>query len=317
MHKIIVLGDYFLDQYISGPCNRISPERPVPIIEYQNKSTNLGGAGNVVANLKNIGANVIPMGFLGKDYISEKIISLVEELKIKKTFFHRSSKIEGISKTRIISNQQQIVRIDREKDFFEHSKKFQNYIYKSFLKITKHNNIKFLLVSDYGKGTVSPELLRKLIYFSNKKKISVIIDPSKKKNNIEIYSNAFVITPNFNELKLIEPNINNNDDEIVKTAKEIIHKYNIKYILVTRSEKGATLVSKSKFYHLRTVQKKVYDVSGAGDTIISVLVHLLNKKIDILHSAKIANLCAGHVVGLANTKPILKKDFLMYKKEII
>ena len=315
MSKIIVYGDFFLDEYISGSCSRISPERPIPILEYKNITLNIGGAGNVVANLKNIGANIFPIGFLGKDNVSNKIIALFKKAKINTNYFYRSNNISGISKTRIIADQQQIVRIDKEQEYFEHSKKFKNHICQTFLKLIKNNNVKFLLISDYGKGSADPALLKKLIEICNKKNIFVIIDPSKKKNNIEIYSNSFAITPNINELKLINPNIsNNNNQEIIKTAKTIIKNYNIQNIIITRSEKGITLVTKKNHYHFKAIQKQVYDVSGAGDTVIAVIAHLLNNKCNIIKSVKIANLCAGHVVGLSNTQPISKKDFQNYLK---
>ena len=315
MNKIIVYGDFFLDEYIEGNCSRISPERPIPVLEYKGVTINAGGAGNVIINLKNIGADVLPIGFLGKDATSDKIISLLKKKKINTYYIYISKNINGISKTRIISGQQQIVRIDKELEYFYQSKKYSNHICKIFASLTNNNNVKFFIISDYGKGCAEPKLIKKLIKICNEKNISVIIDPSKKKNNIDTYSNSFAITPNINELKLINPNLKESELDILKTAKKIIKNNNIKNIIITRGEKGISMINKNKNYKFKPLQKQVFDVSGAGDTVIAVITHLLNKGYNILKAVKVANLCAGHVVGLLNTQPISKKDFMYYLKK--
>ena len=292
-NNILVIGDIILDQYIDGQCVKISPEKPVPILEYANNFYKLGGAANVTANLFSIGANVELMSIIGNDESSRLVQSKLKNKKIKNTLLKINDFFIS-KKTRVISGQHQFLRIDYEK---------KNYMLKKkdtirFLNILKKkiNSINIIIISDYGKGCLSIELLQKIILLAKKKRIKVFVDPSKNTNNYIGYKNAYCIKPNNIELEkfasLYIKKKKDNKDKI-KVMKKLL---NCNMILLTMGEDGMLLFDKNKFRYIKKHVKNVFDVTGAGDTVISVFVFLYAIGYSSLISAQIANICASKVI---------------------
>ena len=308
--KILLLGDIILDKFLFGNCNRLSPEAPVPVINYENEEINLGGAGNVLVNLVNLGIDVTPVSILGKDIISKQIFKLLKKIKVNTSNILIDNKYKGILKKRLIVKNQHIARIDYEKIDLGISKKHTIRLKKILKNLIKKSDI--IIISDYGKGFLNESLIQFVIKLANKNNIKSIIDPRKMDNDYSIYKNSTYITPNLNELKNIFPNIKNINKDVNNSASKLLKKHNFKNILVTRGEMGISLHTNKMIKNFKSMAKQVFDVSGAGDTVIAVLAAciLLNK--NLIDSIKIANLCAGYVISLRGTKPIKLDKFKEY-----
>jgi D-beta-D-heptose 7-phosphate kinase/D-beta-D-heptose 1-phosphate adenosyltransferase len=312
--KILVLGDFFLDEYLYGTSDRLSPEAPAPVINYKSSNYNLGGAGNVIANLSNLFVNVIPIGFIGKDVVSKKILKIIKSKKnIKLDGLIADASFEAIKKTRLMIERTQIARLDYEKINHNLSDK---HFSKIKLKIDKNiKNVDLVLISDYGKGFLNSKIIRYVITRSKKLKIKSLIDPRKKINVYSSYSKVNYITPNLNELRNIFPNLLDESKYIFNACKIISKKHNLKKILVTRGSKGITYFDGKNCKDYKSEAKQVFDVSGAGDTVISVFSVCLMLGLSEVESIKIANMCAGYVVSLKGTEPIIFDKFYEYIKK--
>ena len=305
--KIVIVGDIMLDQYIIGKVSRISPEAPVPVLEITTENYCLGGAGNVALNLEALGANYLLVGVIGDDNSGRKIL---EKLKDKRGVFIDKGR-PTIVKTRIIAHHQHVVRVDREKRIPiapELEMKIINFLM----------NEKFdgLIISDYNKGTITESLLKNLLIYTSKNNIPVFVDP--KVEHFNFYSPVTLITPNQLE---VEGVLNRNiygDEEVEKAGKEILTKINTKYLIITRGEKGMSVfIRDNKVIHIPTVAKEVYDVTGAGDTVIATASLCLLSGADILESAVLANFAAGIVVGKLGTATVNVQELLReIKKEV-
>ena len=306
--KLLVIGDLMLDEYLYGNVERVSPEAPVPIVRLEKKIYSLGGAGNVSNNISSLGAKASLISIVGNDENSKKIEFLLKKKNINKFFVFKSNKFKTIVKSRILSQGQQVLRLDNENDiFFNISQK--NNIFNNLKK--KIKNFDCVIVSDYGKGVCDLELVRNIIDLSNKLNIPVFADPRKKNKDFNIYRNSFCITPNMNELNSVYKNVGNNSKEVLKCSLDIKKRYNIKNVLVTRGEKGISLLDdKNKFHIYKSMAKEVYDVSGAGDTVISTLATLFCTKMDFKFAAKISNLAASIAVSHRGTYQISKKELI-------
>ena len=300
--SILVVGDLMLDKYYFGSVNRISPEAPVPVVKVNFSKYTLGGAGNVVNNIVNLNAKVNVAGIIGKDQNGKILRELLEEKKVDYYLLERD--LPTITKVRIIGGHQQIVRIDFEEIVFlneEELKQIKQYI------MSVIDRVNCLVISDYGKGVISPELSQFIIREAQKRFLSVVVDPKGK--DWTKYKGATVITPNIKELSdVLNIDVKNEDDEVEKYGREVRGKYNLKYLLVTRSEKGMSLITEEKVYHIRSEAKEVYDVSGAGDTVVATLATAMGAGFDILEAVKLANTAAGIVVSKIGTAPITLEE---------
>jgi D-beta-D-heptose 7-phosphate kinase/D-beta-D-heptose 1-phosphate adenosyltransferase len=296
--SVLVIGDIMLDKYYIGEVNRISPEAPVPVVNVINESKTLGGAGNVSNNISELKAYSYIIGYAGKDINKDYITQMLEEKNID--YFLLELDIPTIAKIRIIGGNQQIVRVDFEKIKLL-TKKEKKQIKRHILSII--DKFKCIVISDYGKGMIDQDISKFIIDESNKRNIPIVVDP--KGDNWNKYKNATIITPNVKELSdVIKKKINNKDEEIEYYGSKIRKKYNLQFLLVTRSEKGMTLISEEEIYHIKSEAKDVYDVSGAGDTVVATLATALSSNIDILNAVKLANIAAGIVVTKLGTAPI-------------
>ena len=293
--NIVVFGDVMLDRYVSGSVDRVSPEAPVPVLKPIKEEIRLGGAANVALNLSSLGSKVSLIGISGKDYSSAQIIKLLKENKIKSELV--KSSLPTITKLRLLSSKQQLLRVDNEEEFTKVDwKSVKRRFDKSILQ--KSNNL--LIISDYGKGTLQdiPAVIRK----AKKLKKTVLVDP--KGDNFSKYKGADVITPNFSEF-IGEVGPVKSEREITTKAKLLIKSLNLGALLVTRGSEGMILFNKEKGKVVRsdfpTQAKEVFDVSGAGDTVIASLAAALSTGLDMTSAVKLANVAAGIVVGKSGT----------------
>ena len=289
--KILIVGDVMLDKYYFGKVERISPEAPVPIVNIVTEESRLGGASNVANNITSLGGQAT----IGYDFFGKEIERMAHRKGIKTDFVKTEQ--PTITKARIIGGRQQIVRIDYEQHL-ELSEKaredFQTHLASLFQEFPT------LVISDYGKGMISEELCSFLIKTAKSHGTRVIVDP--KGQNWKKYAGADLITPNVKELgDIIGHPVKNNDQDIAVAALEIVHHYGLSALLVTRSEQGMSLISDQNILHLPTHSQEVFDVSGAGDTVVAALSLALTQGQEITEAMRIANVAAGIVVQKIGT----------------
>jgi D-beta-D-heptose 7-phosphate kinase/D-beta-D-heptose 1-phosphate adenosyltransferase len=299
--RILVIGDVMLDRYVSGTVDRVSPEAPVPVLKVRKEWSSLGGAANVAANVASLGGKPVLMGLLGNDPEGKEVEDRCAEQGIE-TFFFRSD-APTVSKTRVISGQQ-IVRIDREEKHV-----WNPEILRSLTDALQHlsGSVGIVLISDYAKGTLSDEVLTIIIGWANENAVRVVIDP--KRNDWSAYGNAFLITPNLKELGLaIGQSVENDDNAVVKAARTVLDGCDAQHVLVTRSEEGMTLVGSGRVLNVPAQVREVFDVSGAGDTVLATLGVWLSESKSISHSVLSANAAAAIAVSRRGTTTVSRNE---------
>ena len=295
--KILVVGDIMLDKYFFGEVKRISPEAPVPVLHKTKETIVLGGAANVARNLARAIQDVSIMSVIGNDEEGKVLKNILEENNIKTELLIQDKTRLTTVKTRMIGqSNSQLLRLD-----VEDASLISDEISDKMIKLYEKNIEKFdiVIISDYKKGVLSIKNTAKLIeiaYKYNKKTLIATKEPSYAK-----YKDAYLIKPNLNELKDLTKMSVNNDEEIVKAANELRKQTGAKYVLATRGKDGMTLVDENNFYHIRGVSKEVYDVSGAGDTVISYLAVGLANNFEIGDVARLANIASSIEVSKMGT----------------
>jgi len=297
-NKVLVIGDIILDKYIKGSVSRISPEAPIPVIKIKKEKYILGGASNVANNLASLGCDVTIIGIIGRDELGEKINHLLRINNILSNIVH-SHHYKTIIKTRVIGNNQQIVRLDYNDDTKPTSNSIMDMI-KTFQSIIDSFDV--VVLSDYNKGVCHPILCEKVIEVCNIKSIPVIVDP--KGTDWDKYRKATIITPNLKEIsELIRIDIKNNNLNIEKNLTGICNHLEVKYLVLTRGKKGISLSHNGGVMHIPSKIIDVYDVTGAGDTVVATIAAFINKK-DIHDVIQLANKAAGVVVSKRGTSTI-------------
>ncbi len=309
--KVIVFGDIMLDKYLSGSIDRISPEAPVPVLNPSYEEIRLGGAANVALNLSSLGVKTTLLGVTGKDDDSEKIINLLKLNKIR--FSLRRSVVPTISKTRLLSSQQQLLRIDEEEKFLDADWKAS---LGKFLKLVNQENNKVFVLSDYGKGTLMDTKL--IIRRAKAKGKIILIDPKGK--DFSKYVGADLITPNLNEFMEVVGKITS-EKELTKKGKNLIKSLKLKALLITRGPDGMTLLenknNKIKRTDFQTQARDVFDVSGAGDTVIASVASGLAADFTLEESIRLANIAAGIVVAKLGTASVYLDEIRPYYEKRI
>lgn len=310
--KVLVIGDIMLDEFIWGKVNRISPEAPVPVVQVSSESVMPGGAANVVHNIRSLSGKAYVCGLVGKDSNGKRLKSLLSSEKVNTQGLVEDPQISTICKTRIIAHQQQVVRFDRE-DVHKPKKKNTEQILKHVRKLS--NEIQAIIIEDYGKGVVSQELVTKIIEIASKKDIPVIIDP--KQGHFMDFSGSTILTPNYHEAKSAIGISPDEDITLKELGQRLLKKWKSKAILVTLGEKGMALFQKGKssFFQIPTVAKEVYDVSGAGDTVVAAFTLCLVSGATMEEAAIISNQAAGIVVAKLGTAVVEKDEMLKAIKE--
>lgn len=303
--KILCVGDVMLDRYLYGSVERISPEAPVPVVHIQQEIEMLGGSGNVVRNLISLGAEVFFISTIGEDLPGQRVTRLLEDLPRVHPMILKCESQETTVKTRIIGNSQQILRADRESTVPLEGRLVQDFVYRSVSEVLGFIDI--LILSDYGKGILQKDLNQRIIQLARKKSIPVLVDP--KSINYEDYAGATFITPNLKEFQAASRKKIISESELAEVAQQMVTHYGLEGILVTRSQEGMTLIEDQRpATHILTQAQEVYDVSGAGDTVIATFALGMGAGLSPFEAAKVANLAAGIVVGKFGTATVEPKE---------
>ena len=319
--KVLVIGDLMLDRFTYGDVIRISPEAPVPVLHVNHEENYLGGAGNVARNIsaligKNSNENMFLIGVIGKDKSADTIIDSMNYSNISSSGIVIDESRYTITKTRIVAGTQQIVRIDEED-----TNPFSNAVMKKIENVFTDNvdDYNVIIISDYNKGVITKPLAKKIIDICNKKKKLVLVDPAIK--HFSFYKKATLMTPNLKEavegMDSKFPFYEFNPNAINILGNNIIKKLNLSKLMITLGANGMALFDKDiklndkkSPYIIPTKAKSVFDVSGAGDTVISVLAMCLSVGISFKESSEIANAAAGVVVGKRGTSTLTLKELV-------
>lgn len=296
--RILVVGDVMLDRYYYGEVTRISPEAPVPINHVTKISDTMGGSANVAHNLALSGCQTFIAGFVGNDYHCQTLLDKFTARGIDyRGVIHREA--PTTTKLRIIGGNQQMLRLDFE-DTSPVEEMYEQRLV-DFVEQMVQQNLDAVILSDYGKGACTPEVCAAVIGSCNEMGIPVFVDP--KGTDWKKYAGADYITPNFKELNAVQPRPIRNKDEYIETgALYVMEQYQIKNVLVTRSEYGMSLVQPGEdVVHIPTKAREVFDVSGAGDTVISTFALGIAGGLCPAEAAYLSNLAAGVVVAKLGT----------------
>ena len=309
--RIMVVGDLILDEYIWGSVSRISPEAPVPILETKSENLTLGGAANVANNLVALGCEVHLVGAIGNDEKGDKLLSLIESKKISSKGIFRFVYRPTTSKIRVIGHNQQILRIDKE-DNRPITEETENKIIKFINKTLPDMDI--VICSDYRKGILTEKVFSAIIHRAKNSKKQVIVDP--KSSNFEFYQGASIITPNQLEVEKAVPIKIQDKIDLDRAAEYLLNLTHAESILITRGKDGMTLYpSKENPIDIPTQAKEVFDVTGAGDTVVSVLAMALSIGFNYQDSAWLSNVAASIVVGKIGTAVVTLSEIDEYLHE--
>lgn len=307
---VAVVGDLMLDRYLYGSVERISPEAPIPVVKFQSERSVLGGAGNVVANLCGLGADVKCFAQLGGDPAAREVLKLVDavnDLSRGSVELFPSHKETTTVKTRVIGNgRQQMMRLDHE-DILPLDPELENELLSRLAEFAARR-LNAVVLSDYGKGMCSFSLCRKVIELCRAHRIPVFVDP--KGRDWQRYAGAELVTPNVKELSDAAglPISNDDDEALVTQAQKIRSSFGLNNLLVTRSEKGSTFVSERECFDEPSQAVDVYDVSGAGDTVIAAVAFFRACGVDWRNCCRLSNAAAKVVIGKAGTYPISYRE---------
>ena len=306
--NIAVIGDVMVDRYVFGDVSRISPEAPVPVNRVSSVKEVLGGAGNVASNLANLDCHVYLGAVAGVDDHGRVLDNLLAADHIDTSGLIHDESRSTITKMRILGDRQQMMRLDFETITPITSAEEEQLI--SWLEGLCQRGLQGIVISDYGKGVCTPTLLQHVFKLANAYQVQTIVDP--KGADWSKYDGATCITPNVKELgESLGRVIPNDDASVIEAAKEVLNKVNIKYIIGTRSAKGITVVAKDgRTWHNPATQQDVFDVSGAGDTVVSMMMTCLASGLSMRLALHIANGAAGIVVSKVGTYPIHRSELL-------
>ena len=306
--KIAVVGDMMLDEYLIGKVNRISPEAPVPVVNIEKEKFVLGGASNVANNLRVLEGQVLVYGVIGEDSNGQKFIKELERIGIISKGIVKDETRPTIIKSRVLSQGQQLLRLDWEKDT-QISEEIQNKIIENIEK--NIDEIDAILLSDYNKGVLTKNVSRKIIELSTKYNKKVLVDP--KPQNFLNYVGATSMTPNRKEiLDYLGIKKFNSEDEILKGMKKIKEELQLENLVLTRSEEGFSLLENNDYMRVPTVAREVFDVTGAGDTFISTLLLSLCAGASLYEAGVIANMASGVVVAKIGTATVTKEEIIEF-----
>ncbi|MBI4064131.1 MAG: D-glycero-beta-D-manno-heptose-7-phosphate kinase [Elusimicrobia bacterium] len=309
--SVLVIGDLMMDRFIWGSVSRISPEAPVPVVEVINEEDRPGGAGNVIFNLVSLETKVYAAGIVGMDSTGERLV---------RDFEHRGVNVEGILldparptslKTRVIANRQQVVRFDKESRA-PIGQDFESRLIDALGSLI--TRVDAVVVSDYGKGLISPRVIARLVSHARRKNTGIFVDP--KPENMKLYRGVTCVTPNTAEAFLGMGQLPKTDDDAVEAVgKKIMRNLRLTEAIITRGSEGMTVFSakgpgaKSPVIrHIPTVAREVFDVTGAGDTVVAAyaLSHVAGAS--PLEAAEIANAAAGIVVAKVGTATVARRE---------
>lgn len=305
--KILVVGDLMLDHYILGDCSRVSPEAPVQVVEVKKEQNRLGGACNVAHNLIALGAKVELCGVVGEDRAGEVLLSLAKELGVGTELVYQDAQRQTTQKSRILVSNQQILRVDRE-----NKEELDSQILKQMFDLIAERIDEFdgVILSDYGKGVLSEEMTQRLITLANESKKVILCDP--KGSDYSKYKNATLLTPNKKEAKEATGIEISNPEKLLLALKTLSSKCNITYPLITLSEDGIGILQNDELEVFPTLAQEVYDVTGAGDTVISALCYALAQGKSINEACRFANSAAAVVVAKVGSATATQEEIYLF-----
>ncbi len=298
--RVLVLGDLMLDRYIWGRVTRISPEAPVPVVEVVNSTSTLGGAGNVAANLRSLGAVPVLVGIVGDDVEGEWIRKSVTESQ----GIFVDARLPTTVKTRIIAHHQQVVRVDQERKRTQPQE-----IEARIHDLVRGENYEGLVISDYNKGLLTRSLMRRLLPLARRRRIPVFVDP--KVENFKLFMGVTFITPNHLETERIVHFPCRTDADVEKAGRSLLTIIRSRYLIIKRGEQGMSVFEPGKKpLHIPTVARDVFDVTGAGDTVLATVSLAMLAGASIREAAVLANAAAGIVVGKVGTATVTPAELV-------
>ena len=298
-HRICVLGDIMLDRFIWGEVTRISPEAPVPVVAVESETYMLGGAANVLHNLVALGGQASICGLVGDDEAAHKVTELLEDLDVTSGGMIVCQSRPTTVKTRIVARGQQVVRVDwelKKPTTSDELTAMQKWLMQEIEKCDA------VVVSDYAKGVITADMLEPLLELAKAGKMVVNVDP--KVGNMPLYAGATLITPNHHEASQATGISQAEPGFTIKAGRKLLNELKAKSVLVTQGERGMTLFMPGSETHIPTAAKRVFDVTGAGDTVISTLTLGMVSGLELHEAAVLANLAAGIVVGEVGTSAV-------------
>lgn len=313
--KIAVIGDLMLDSYIWGKVTRISPEAPVPVVHVNRKTFCLGGAANVMRNIVSLGGEAIAFGILGIQPAGNQLLSLIKESNINSDYIVVDKDYLTIEKQRILAESQQLARVDYE-DRDTIPDYLHDYITTKIIELISHSKIDAVIFEDYAKGLITSEMMSEILNVANKKGVVTSLDPHPSRRLK--FKGVTLATPNQNEAfalagiynkELINPPIN--DPDLTEVAAILKKEWEVEQLLVTLGSKGMALYEKDKKpIHIPTKAKEVFDVTGAGDTVIATYTLALLGGAAGTEAAEISNQAAGIVVGRIGTSSVTQEELI-------
>ncbi|MCD6219524.1 D-glycero-beta-D-manno-heptose-7-phosphate kinase [Candidatus Calescamantes bacterium] len=296
--KVIVVGDIILDKYVRGKVERISPEAPVPILEVEKEELRLGGAANVAANVKSLGGKVFLAGVIGEDREGEEVKKLLDLWGIPSQGIFITRSNCTTLKTRLIAHHQQVIRLDRET-----RNPIENHLIERIFEKIKENvdSTSVLIISDYSKGCITPYLISLLK--DRLPKLPVIIDPQV--SHADLYNGFYLLSPNLREAMNI---LKTEEEDPKKLAKNLKERINVENILITLGEKGMLLYEDNTFFDIPALTREVFDVTGAGDTVVGVIGVALSAGASLREAVILSNLAAGKVVGKLGASQVTTQE---------
>lgn len=303
--RVVVVGDLMLDHYLIGNVERVSPEAPIPVVHLQREKWVLGGAGNVAANLRGLGAQVTLCGVVGEDLEARRIAELLSEQHIQAELL-TVNEVPSIVKTRILGENHHIVRVDREAPLNPGA--WQEAFVEQVLAAL--NGADAMLLSDYGKGVLSPEVCHRLIEACRERRCPVMVDP--KGRDFGKYRGASVVTPNVKELLTVTGRQAADEISLIDQAREVLNVNGIGAVLLTRGAEGMSFITADTHVYQRATAQTVFDVSGAGDTVVAAATLMLIGGFAWSDILGLANLAASLVISKPGTVAIHRQDLLQH-----
>ncbi len=298
--KVLVLGDIMVDEYIWGTVSRISPEAPVPVVEVGDENIRLGGAANVVANIRALQGQAELVGVAGGDAMAERLIREIEQIGVKPDGIVLDRSRKTTIKTRVVAGGQHVVRFDREctEELREELRGKVEELVRDRL-----DQVDALIISDYGKGVVNARLLEVVVPLARARGVETVVDP--KVNHFDLYRQVSVLTPNQREAVAAWGRPVRSEADVAAAGRHLLERLHARAVLITRGERGMSLFEgNGHINHIPAVAKEVFDVTGAGDTVVGAMALALASKAAMVEAAQIANHAAGVVVGKRGTATV-------------
>ena len=300
---VLVIGDVMIDAYLKGSVGRISPEAPVPIVDVEERYYRLGGAANVAINLQSLGATPLLCSVIGNDEKSHEFLSLMKEHGLATDCLYHSSHRKTTIKYRILANARQVLRVDDE-DAFLLDDEEQKAFLAMLQQVLSSRHVDAIIFEDYDKGVISAPLIAQVVAWAKEKNIIVTVDP--KKRNFSSYQGVTLFKPNRKELSEGVENAAADEDSLLRVMRDFALQNNIRYLFTTLSEKGVALYDRERdsSFTQPAYLRRISDVSGAGDTVISVVTLCLLAGLQPEQAARIANLAGGIVCEYSGVTPV-------------